>query len=152
MSAFALRLFLRRLTNHLRIITLALASAASQILSPAIGLSQQQPKVPHASKTSSGTLALLDEAKKLVRDGDPQGALAVLRQADLQGSTASDVHAMKGICFALLAKPIESAAEFDQAINLRPNYAPVPFLSRLGLCGFQQFRSGSRTAFPCAKA
>jgi tetratricopeptide (TPR) repeat protein len=43
---------------------------------------------------------------------------------------------MKGICFALLAKPIESAAEFDQAINLRPNYAPVHFSSGLAYASF----------------
>ena len=105
-------------------------------LSPVIGLAQQPSKVPHASKTPSATSALLDQAKKLVRDGDPQSALALLQQADLHGSTASDVHAMKGICFALLAKPIESAAEFDQAISLRPNYAPVHLSSGLAYASF----------------
>jgi tetratricopeptide (TPR) repeat protein len=118
--------------NQLRITALVIAGA----FSPVIGLAQQPSNVPHASKTPSATSALLDQAKKLVRDGDPQSALALLQQADLHGSTASDVHAMKGICFALLAKPIESAAEFDQAIGLRPSYAPLHLSSGLAYASF----------------
>ncbi len=136
MSPFAFRLLPRRLTNDFCIAALALVTAASQMFSPAMGLGQQQPKVSRAGKTPSPTSALLDQAKKLVRDGDPQGALAVLQQADLHGSNASDVHAMKGICLALLAKPIESAAEFDQAISLRPNYAPLHLSSGLAYASF----------------
>jgi tetratricopeptide (TPR) repeat protein len=136
MSPIAVRLFPRGLTNDLRITTLALAGAASQMLSPAIGLPQQQPKVPHASKTSSGASALLDQAKKLVQDGDPQSALSVLQQADLHDPRASDIHALKGICLALLAKPIESADEFDQAIALRPSYAPNYLASGLAFASF----------------
>jgi tetratricopeptide (TPR) repeat protein len=136
MSPIAVRFFPRGLTNDLRITTLALAGAASQMLSPAIGLPQQQPKVPHASKTSSGASALLDQAKKLVQDGDPQSALSVLQQADLHDPRASDIHALKGICLALLAKPIESADEFDQAIALRPSYAPNYLASGLAFASF----------------
>jgi tetratricopeptide (TPR) repeat protein len=132
MSPFAFQLSPPRLMNQLRITALAIAGA----FSPAIGLAQQPSSVPHANKTSSGTSALLDQAKKLVRDGDPQSALVLLQQADLHGSMASDVHAMKGICFALLAKPIESAAEFDQAISQRPNYAPLHLSSGLAYASF----------------
>jgi tetratricopeptide (TPR) repeat protein len=136
MSPLAFHLSPPKLTNQLRITALVIAGAFSAGLWPAIGLAQQPSGVPHASKTPSGTSALLDQAKKLVRAGDPQSALALLQQADPHGSTASDVHAMKGICFALLAKPIESAAEFDQAISLRPNYAPIHLSSGLAYASF----------------
>ena len=136
MSSFAFHLSSPGLTSKLRITALAVAGLLILGLWPVIGLAQQPSKVPHANTTPSGTPALLDRAKKLVQDGDPQSALALLQQADLHGSTASDVHAMKGICFALLAKPIESAAEFDQAISLRPNYAPIHLSSGLAYASF----------------
>ena len=88
------------------------------------------------AEAPSGSSALLDQAKKLVQEGDPQGALTVLQQADLHGANASDIHAMKGICLALLSKPIESAAEFEQAIRLRPNYAPNYFSPGLAYATF----------------
>jgi tetratricopeptide (TPR) repeat protein len=137
MPPVRLRLVMRVPVGHIRMtVLLAVAVATSRIFLPVIGGAQQSPKTPPASRAASGAAALLDQAKKLVQDGDPQGALAALQQADLHGSTASDIHAMKGICFALLAKPIESAAEFDQAINLRPNYAPVHFSSGLAYASF----------------
>jgi tetratricopeptide (TPR) repeat protein len=117
-------------------VLLAAVFAASQVLAPPPSPAQQHSQGAPASKASSGTPATLDQAKKLVRDGDPQGALTLLQQADLHGPTASDVHAMKGICLALLAKPIESAAEFDQAIALRPNYAPNYFSAGLAFASF----------------
>ena len=88
------------------------------------------------AEASSDTAALLDQAKKLVHDGDPQSALSIIEQADIHGAHASDIHAMKGICLALLSKPIESAAEFEQAIALRPNYAPNYFSSGLAYASF----------------
>ena len=60
----------------------------------------------------------------------------MLEQADLHGANASDIHALKGICLALLSKPVESAAEFEQAISLRPNYAPNYFSSGLAYASF----------------
>jgi tetratricopeptide (TPR) repeat protein len=119
-------------------VLLAVFWGASQLLSPPGCPAQQRSQGTPASKSSSSTStsALLDQAKKLVRDGDPQSALAVLQQADVHGPTASDVHAMKGICLALLAKPIESAAEFDQAIALRPHYAPNYFSAGLAFASF----------------
>src|SRR5436305_12258116 len=107
---------------------LVLAIVTVQILLPAIGSAQQKTKAP-PSGMSSGQSAFLDQAKKLVQDGDPQSALSLLQQADPHGANASDIHAMKGICLALLSKPIESADEFEQAIRLRPNYAPNYFSS-----------------------
>ena len=104
---------------------LVVAIAAVQILSPTIGSAQQRAKAPAASGVSSGQSALLDQAKKLVQDGDPQSALSVLQQADPHGANASDIHAMKGICLALLSKPIESAAEFEQAICVAPKVCSV---------------------------
>jgi tetratricopeptide (TPR) repeat protein len=76
------------------------------------------------------------QAKRLIQNGDPQGALALLQQADVSASDAADIHTMKGICFAVLAKPVESAAEFDQAIALRPNYAPAYLSSGLAFASF----------------
>ncbi len=115
---------------------LVVAIAAVPILLPAIGSAQQGTRAPAASGVSSGQSALLDQAKKLIQDGDPQGALSVLQQADAHGASASDIHAMKGICLALLSKPIESADEFEQAIRLRPNYAPNYFSSGLAYATF----------------
>jgi tetratricopeptide (TPR) repeat protein len=114
---------------------LAMTGLVGQVLSPG-GLAQRQGKVSPASKASSDTVALLDQAKKLVHDGDPQSALSILEQADIHGTRASDIHAVKGICLALLSKPIESAAEFEQAIALRPNYAPNYFSSGLAYATF----------------
>lgn len=95
-------------------------------------LSLSTPAQTHPGKLSSGTnkgtsvnSGILDRAKKLIQQGDPQGALSILDQADPKASNASDIHTIKGVCLALLAKPVESAAEFDKAIAMRPNYAPT---------------------------
>jgi tetratricopeptide (TPR) repeat protein len=112
------------------------AIALSQIVSPPKGAPQQPSTPPATGRASSSSSALLDQAKKLVQDGDPQGALSIIEQADVHGPHASDIHAMKGICLALLSKPIESAAEFEQAIRLRPNYAPNYFSSGLAYASF----------------
>jgi hypothetical protein len=96
-------------------VLLVMSGLVGQTLSP-VGLAQREITTPPANKASVDTAALLDQAKKLVQDGDPQSALSILEQADVHGAHASDLHAMKGICFALLSKPIESAAEFERAI------------------------------------
>jgi tetratricopeptide (TPR) repeat protein len=137
MPPFGFHLSPHRPASRARIIALlAVAGVVSRILSPAIASAQQPPRLPSASRATTGTSVLLDQAKKLVQDGDPQGALSLLQQADVHGSNASDIHALKGICLALLTKPIESAAEFDQAIALRPNYAPNYFSSGLAFASF----------------
>ncbi len=79
---------------------------------------------------------LVARAKELVQRGDPGGAFSALQDADLKGAGASDVHALKGTCLALLGKPVESAGEFDEAIALRPKYAPVYFSSGLAFASF----------------
>ena len=115
---------------------LAGALVFSQIFLPVISPARQQSTPPAAGRTSSSSSALLDQAKKLVQEGDPQGALSILQDADVHGANASDIHAVKGICLALLSKPIESADEFEQAIRLRPNYAPNYFSSGLAYASF----------------
>jgi tetratricopeptide (TPR) repeat protein len=101
------------------------------------------PAQAHAGKlfssTSRGTSSnsgILVRAKKLIQEGDPQGALSILEQADPKGPNASDIHTIKGVCLALLAKPVESAAEFDQAIAMRPNYAPTYLSAGLAAANF----------------
>ncbi len=121
--------------HHCTALLLA-ALAAGQILLPATGSAQNPPNARSVSGASSSQSALLDQAKKLVQGGDPQSALTVLQQADPHGANASDIHALKGICLALLSKPIESAAEFEQAIALRPKYAPYYLSSGLAYASF----------------
>jgi len=130
MSFLGLRC-LRR-TNSLRI-GLLLASALA-----IGGVGFQATGQQHAAKPSgvSANGALLERAKKMVQDGDPQGAISLLDSIDLHGSDGSDVHALKGVCLALLARPVESAAEFDAAIALRPNYAPTYFSAGLAFATF----------------
>jgi tetratricopeptide (TPR) repeat protein len=116
---------------------LATGCLACQLLIPAAGIAQQ-----------ARTKSALDEAKKLVQGGNPTGALTALERADLHGPNVSDVHAMRGICLALLEKPIESAAEFDQAISLRPEYAPNYFSAGLAFASFNNLdRALDRLAF-----
>lgn len=98
---------------------------------PSNGSAQQ-----HSKTRTASTPALLERAKSLLTAGNPQDALSVLQQAKLGSSYDSDIHAMKGICQAMLAKPLESATEFDQAIALRPNYAPNYFSSGLAFATF----------------
>ncbi|MCU1225661.1 MAG: hypothetical protein JWQ42_3754 [Edaphobacter sp.] len=104
----------------------------SHFFIPSHSLAQQRQNESHATSTS----VLLDKAKKLVISGNPEGALSVLQQAKLGSAYDSDIHAMKGICQTMLAKPLASAAEFDQAIALRPNYAPNYFSAGLALATF----------------
>jgi len=127
-------------TNSLRVTAwLAILWMTSQLSCPLIGVAQISPGAQRALNTP----ALLDQAKRLVQGGDPQGALSVLNRADLQAPGASEIHALKGVCLALLAKPIESAEEFDQAIALRPNYAPTYLSSGLALANFDDLDRAS---------
>ena len=114
------------------LMTLAICGMTSEIPWSSAGLAQQT----RAAQRQPGSSAVLNQAKKLIQNGDPQGALALLQRADLSASDAADIHTMKGICFAVLGKPVESAAEFDQAIALRPNYAPTYLSSGLAFASF----------------
>jgi tetratricopeptide (TPR) repeat protein len=96
---------------------------------------QQHAAKPPGDQISANAL-LLERAKKLVQNGDSQGAVALLESADLHGSDASDIHALKGVCLALLARPVESGVEFDAAIALRPKYAPTYFSAGLAFASF----------------
>ena len=130
-------------TNRLRVAAWLAILMTGQLSCPLLGVAQTSPRAQHALSTS----ALLDQAKKLVQGGDPQGALSLLEQADLHAPGASEIHALKGICLALLAKPIESAGEFDQAIALRPNYAPTYLSSGLAFANFHDLdRASARLA------
>jgi tetratricopeptide (TPR) repeat protein len=106
------------------------AAFASQGTGFAASGQQHTVKYGGSGKISTNA-ALLDRAKKLVQSGDPQGAISLLESADLHGLSASDVHALKGVCLALLGRPVESAAEFDAAIAIRPGYAPTYFSAGL---------------------
>ena len=112
---------LRRRAAWLALLLMMLAGWRS------VGSAQDSSITP---KTQSSS-ALVEDARKLIQSGHPQDALSLLQQADLRGSEASEIHTLKGICFAVLAKPIESTEEFDQAIALRPNSAPVYLSSGL---------------------
>jgi len=129
-------------THRLRVATLLVVLGMTGHLScPMIGVAQTSPRAQHALNTP----ALLDQAKKLVQGGDPRGALLLLKRADLHAPGASEIHALKGVCLALLEKPIESAEEFDQAIALRPNYAPTYLSSGLAFANFHDLdRASSR--------
>jgi tetratricopeptide (TPR) repeat protein len=130
---------------HLLRIGLFLAAAFASLGAgvPASGQQdpgQRDPAQRSGSGSASADRALLDRAKKLVQGGDTQGAISLLDSIDLQGPKSSDIradtHALKGVCFALLARPVESAAEFDAAIALRPNYAPTYFSAGLAFASF----------------
>jgi tetratricopeptide (TPR) repeat protein len=118
---------------------LAILGITGQLSCPLIGIAQTSPRAQHAP----GTSALLDQAKRLVQAGDPQGALSLIERADLHAPGASEIHALKGVCLALLAKPIESAEEFEQAIALRPNYAPTYLSSGLAFANFHDLDRAS---------
>jgi tetratricopeptide (TPR) repeat protein len=118
---------------------LAILWMTSQLCCPLIAVAQISQRSQHALSTS----ALLDQAKKLVQGGDPQGALSLLNRADLHALGASEIHALKGVCLALLAKPIESAEEFDQAIALRPDYAPTYLSAGLAFANFDDLDRAS---------
>jgi tetratricopeptide (TPR) repeat protein len=106
--------------------------AAIQISCFSICAALQKSPAPNAIPPS----ALVDQAKKLIQAGDPQTALTLLQQADPSGSDASEIHTLKGICFAMTAKPIESTAEFDQAIALRPKDTPTYLSAGLAAASF----------------
>jgi tetratricopeptide (TPR) repeat protein len=97
---------------------------------------QQQAAKPSLAQSVSVNAALLDRAKTLVQQGDPRGAISLLESSDLHGPNTSDIHALRGVCYALLAQPVESATEFDAAIALRPKYAPTYFSAGLAFAGF----------------
>jgi tetratricopeptide (TPR) repeat protein len=128
------------LNDRLRVaVLLVILGMTVQLPCPLIGAAQTSPRAQHAFNTP----ALLDQAKKLVQGGDPQGALSLLQRADLHAPGASEIHALRGVCLALLAKPIESAEEFDQAIALRPNYAPTYLSSGLAFANFHDLDRAS---------
>ncbi len=72
----------------------------------------------------------------MIQSGDPQAALTLLQQTSLSGPDSSEIHTLKGICFAMTAKPIESTAEFDRAIALRPSDAPTYLSAGLAAASF----------------
>ena len=88
----------------------------------------QHSSITPKTRTSS---ALVERARELIQSGRPQDALSLLQQGDLRGPDASEIHTLKGICFAVLTKPIESTDEFDQAIALNPKSAPIYLSSGL---------------------
>ena len=110
---------------------LALAAALQLWCAPA-GAAQP---ASSAQKTYSSS-ALVDQARKLIQAGDPEGALTLLQHTSPSDPVASEIHTLKGICFAMTAKPIESTAEFDQAIALRPKAAPIYLSAGLAAAGF----------------
>jgi tetratricopeptide (TPR) repeat protein len=123
------RRWLRQIGRPQLLIGLALVSTMQMTRIPVS--SAQQP-----AATQTHDAKLIDQAQQLIRSGRTQDALSLLQQANLHGSHASEVHTLKGICFAVLARPIESADEFDQAIALRPNSAPTYFSSGLAAASF----------------
>lgn len=102
---------------------------------PIVTLAQQTP----ITQRKPGSSVVVNQAKKLIQNGDAQGALALLQQVDPDASNTADIRTLKGICFAVLGKPVESAAEFDQAIALRPQYAPTYLSAGLAFASFDNF-------------
>jgi tetratricopeptide (TPR) repeat protein len=123
---------IRRLNRRTLAAWLAICGITTQFPWLSSGVAQQT----SASGQTHGTATPLEEAKKRIQGGDPQGALSLLQQSDLRGASSSDIHTMKGICFAMLARPVESASEFDRAIALRPNYAPTYMSAGLAFASF----------------
>lgn len=78
----------------------------------------------HPQKVNA-TAVSLAKARRLIQAGNPQEALVGLREIKLGTSSDSDVHLLRGICLAMMAQPIEAGTELDEAIALRPNYAPA---------------------------
>jgi len=97
---------------------------------------QQHPLRAAGGDRTSANAALLNRARKLVQDSDPEGAISLLETANLQAPDDSEIHTLKGVCLALLARPVESAAEFDAAIALRPNDASPYFSAGLAFASF----------------
>jgi len=84
-----------------------------------------------AQSRRGGEADPINQAQRLIQAGKAQDALSLLTRANLRSSNAAEIHTLRGICFALLAKPIESADEFDRAIALRPNSASTYLSSGL---------------------
>jgi tetratricopeptide (TPR) repeat protein len=104
-----------------------------------IGMLQPTAAQAHsAPQSSAATMAglSLERARALIQRGDPRGALAWLTPPAENDPRASEVHTLRGICFAMLAQPIESTAEFDQAIALRPDEAPTYLSAGLAAARF----------------
>jgi tetratricopeptide (TPR) repeat protein len=97
---------------------------------------QQPPGVSSRAKKSSGNIEILDQAKKLIQHGDAEGALTLLQKADIHGPHAGEVHALRGTCEAVLQRPVEATAEFDEAIALQPHSAPIYYSSGLAFASF----------------
>ena len=108
--------------------------AAGSLLSSASA--QQSAGRGSGGTKSSGNIVLLSQAKQLIQQGDAEGALTLLQQADMHGAHAGEVHALRGTCQAVLQRPVESATEFDEAIALQPHSAPLYYSSGLALASF----------------
>lgn len=111
------------------------------LIALALGSLVQAASVPESRAQQIATaqarnIEVIDQARQLIQSGHAQDALSLLKQADLLSSDASEIHTLRGICFAVLAKPIESADEFDQAIALHPNSAPTYLSSGLAAASF----------------
>ena len=133
MSSFGYRF--RPLTNFLRLILLLSAALSSSSTTCALTCPQNAAKLTGRYRARSN-VGLLEHARQLVQRGDVQAALSLLETADLHGSDAADIHALKGVCLALLSRPIESATEFDAAIALRPNDARTYLSAGLAFASF----------------
>lgn len=122
---------LRNLRSPLRLAVGVTLCGLPFLVGSGVACTQQ----PSAAQRSADE-ALVDRAKSLLQSGHAQQALSLLDQTSLRDSDASEIHTLKGVCFAVLAKPIESVSEFDQAIALRPNYAPTYLSSGLAAASF----------------
>jgi tetratricopeptide (TPR) repeat protein len=138
-SGFAPMLLYDARSTHPRKAAIASRWAACLVL----GATLQVPCAPAGAaqsnsptQKSNSPSPLVDQARKLIQTGDPQGALTLLQHASPSGPDASEIHTLMGICFAMTAKPIESTAEFDQAISLRPQAAPIYLSAGLAAAGF----------------
>ncbi len=116
-----------------KLVWITLWGLTCPLFAPCVASAQQRTQTAQ-KKTQSASV--LDQAKARVQQEDPRSALELLQQADLHGPGAADVHMLKGICLAMLQQPVESATEFDQAIALRPSYAPAYFSAGLAFASF----------------
>ena len=111
------------------------ALAAAVLTGMAVPMVAQSGSAPLRTGESGPGLSV-ERARTLIQQGDPRGALALLTPPGRRDPLASEVHTLRGICFAMLAEPIESTAEFDQAIALRPNDAATYFSAGLAAARF----------------
>ncbi|RZU29710.1 tetratricopeptide repeat protein [Edaphobacter modestus] len=89
-------------------------------IKPPLNYAQQ-----HSNSQAHATALSLARARSLLQAGKVEEALASLREIRLGTSSDSDVHLLTGICLAMMAQPIESSTELNEAIALRPKYAPT---------------------------